>query len=320
MSSSDSPLISIALCTYNGERYLMPQLNSLLNQSYKNIEIIIVDDGSTDRTREIISEFALKNSLIQIHFNTETIGFNKNFEKAIRLSKGDYISICDQDDVWDLNKIEELLGNIGSKGLIFSNSRLMNENGGQTDKLFLETSRFVMLDYKSLLINNYVTGHSILVSRHLMEKALPFPSHGYYDWWLGFIATYYNEIIYLDKPLTNYRIHQGSVIQQEINAHNPDPFGISMMNYKSSTQQLENFKHFLKKSNEEIFVKNLTSLFSLKTNFLEKTWLLVFLYYNYNILFPLHKKRKGISLTRYKFVKKYFSDLLKCKQKALGFN
>ena len=78
------PLISIALCTYNGSLFLEKQLISILNQTYKNIEIVVVDDCSTDNTFEIITTFALEYPQIKSFRNTTNIGFNKNFEKAIK--------------------------------------------------------------------------------------------------------------------------------------------------------------------------------------------------------------------------------------------
>src|SRR6476469_1300094 len=117
-----NPLISIALCTYNGSKYLEKQILSIINQTYKNIEIIVVDDCSSDNTFEITQILASKYEQIKSYRNTENIGFNKNFEKAIKLTTGYFIAISDQDDIWLENKLQRLYDNLQDKWLIFSNS------------------------------------------------------------------------------------------------------------------------------------------------------------------------------------------------------
>ena len=85
------PLISIALCTYNGANFLQQQLDSILNQTYKHIELVIVDDGSSDGTKDILKQYAAKYEQIKLYFNETNIGFNANFQKAISFCSGDFI-------------------------------------------------------------------------------------------------------------------------------------------------------------------------------------------------------------------------------------
>ena len=317
MNRSSLPLISIVLCTYNGERHLKYQLDSLVAQTYKNIEIVIVDDCSDDNTRSILSDYLSRYAHINLFFNLENLGFNKNFEKAITLAKGEFISICDQDDIWDLDKIEELMANIGDKGMIFSNSRLIDEDGLSMNRLLLAAPNFNLLDYKSILINNFVAGHTILAKTIFIKKTLPFPDYGYYDWWIGFLAIYHQEIVFLDKCLTSYRIHSNSVIQKEVSS--PDSVAITLTQYKTSSYHQEIFYDFLKKNNNESFMRPLVSLYSKKTNIIERKYILMFLIYHYNTLFPLHKRRRITSTTRFKIVDRYLKDVLECKLQVLGF-
>src|ERR1700742_3478188 len=100
------PLISVALCTYSGEKFLQEQMDSILAQTYKNLEIVIVDDCSTDRTIDIINSYAEKDKRIKLFQNDTNLGFNKNFEKALSLTTGEYISISDQDDTWLPQKLQ----------------------------------------------------------------------------------------------------------------------------------------------------------------------------------------------------------------------
>ena len=103
------PLVSIALCTYNGEKYLRLQLDSLLAQTWPNIEIVVTDDVSTDNTFAILNEYAAIHAGFSIYKNTVNLGYNKNFEATITKCKGDFIAICDQDDIWAAAKIETML-------------------------------------------------------------------------------------------------------------------------------------------------------------------------------------------------------------------
>ena len=102
-------LVSITLATYNGEKFIREQLDSLLQQTYNNLEIIISDDGSTDKTIPIIEEYFKKDPRISFSKNPTPNGYKKNFERAIRLCRGEIIFLCDQDDIWYKDKIVEHL-------------------------------------------------------------------------------------------------------------------------------------------------------------------------------------------------------------------
>ena len=210
------PLVSIVMCVFNGERFLKQQIESLLFQTYQQFELIIMDDASTDSSISIIKEYQEKDNRIKIHQNELNLGFNRNFEKGISYSSGELIAICDQDDIWISTKIEELVQNIGSNILIYSNSSLIDENGLDLNKKLNEKLQHVDLPgYKSFLDGNFVTGHTCLFSRELSKYILPIPEGVlYYDWWIGFVASYIGSVKYFDKRLTRYRIHSNSVIQK----------------------------------------------------------------------------------------------------------
>ncbi len=207
------PLISIAVCTYNGENHLVEQLDSLINQTYKNLEIVIVDDCSTDNTYQIVESYQRKYSNILCFKNAENIGYNKNFEKALLLCSGDFIAISDQDDIWQLNKIEELHKHIGENWLVYSNSALIDEHGNHTGEVLVKREQQKQ-DFKSIILSNYITGHTMLLSKSFVDIAIPLPQVGFYDWYLGFVAVYEKKAVFLNKNLTNYRIHPESVIRQ----------------------------------------------------------------------------------------------------------
>lgn len=209
----NSPLISIALCTYNGETHLLEQLDSIINQTYKNIEIIVVDDCSSDNTLTILQEYALKYPDIKVFRNNENKGYSKNFEYAVSLCKGDYIAISDQDDIWVSDKIELLLNKIRTedKLLVYSNSLSIDERGNSLNKTsFDKRSRYEGGDPRALALFNIFLGHSMLFKKELVEIAFPIPQHSTYDAWLGFVATNRNGICVLNEVTTLFRQHNSN--------------------------------------------------------------------------------------------------------------
>lgn len=101
--------VSVVLCTYNGEKYIREQLESIVSQTYPIHELLIQDDCSTDATPLIIEEYKEKYPFIRFYRNKNNLGFNRNFWKAFEKVTGDYIAISDQDDIWVDTKIEVLV-------------------------------------------------------------------------------------------------------------------------------------------------------------------------------------------------------------------
>ena len=107
--SNNYPLISIVLATYNGERYLKEQLDTVFQQTYSNLEIVAIDDCSSDTTVSILHHYASVHSNMKVYVNERNMGHIKAFEKGISLSTGVFIALCDQDDIWNKHKIELLM-------------------------------------------------------------------------------------------------------------------------------------------------------------------------------------------------------------------
>lgn len=288
------PLVSIALCTYNGSNFLREQIESLLNQTYKAIEIIIVDDCSTDKTVEIIKEYASNTSVIEWSVNKSNLGFNKNFELAISKCRGEYIAISDQDDIWKADKIKTLVDNIKNNWLIFSNSMFINSNGEQIDQtLLIEGFALNNRDFKSLLLYNYVTGHTCLFHKSFIKHIFPLPKKDFYDWWMGFIALYHNKLIYRDEALTYYRIHSDSYIQQK-NA-------VKESKETHSRETLLHLHQVLKYGNfneeDSDFISHILNAFKAKYSII----LFYYIIRYYNKLFPDLKPREGFGLITFAF-------------------
>jgi glycosyltransferase involved in cell wall biosynthesis len=232
----NEPLVSIAMATYNGAKYLHEQIDSIISQTYKNIEIVIVDDGSSDGTPDIVRDYESKFPFIHLHVNEKNAGVTNSFAKAISLCNGNYIALSDQDDYWLPHKIETLLRNIGDHDAIFSNSLLVNEKRESLGRSF--TSLMNMKSYYNgapFLLSNSVPGHTILVKTDFVKSLLPFPSHVYFDLWIGFNAASNNGIKFIDEVLVHYRQHESNAVGTSMSKN---------ARVKRSVQQQFNAKKF----------------------------------------------------------------------------
>jgi glycosyltransferase involved in cell wall biosynthesis len=209
MELSDSPiLVSIALTTYNGEKYLPVLLDSLLAQTYPHLEIIAVDDRSTDRTFEILQQYSLLHPHIKVYVNESNLGFIKNFEKAISLCNGEYIAMCDQDDYWLPENIERKVEEIGEYPMIYCDSFIANENLEKTGKKISDA--LVCKTYTNCLnyaVFSNVYGHAWMFRRSLYLSAPIFPLFITHDWWLAYNGILKGGVKFLPEALALYRQH-----------------------------------------------------------------------------------------------------------------
>jgi len=202
-------LVSICIATYNGEEYLKKQLDSLCNQTYKNIEILIQDDASSDNTVNIIKTYQKKYN-IELFINSANVGYIKNFETLIKKAKGDYIALCDQDDIWAENKIELLVSNISESSLIYSNSLLIDSHGNSLNTTLqekLKNNFITSIEPLNFFFDNSVSAHAMLFKKELLSTIFPFPEHIYFDTWIASNAANEEGISYLEKNLVYYRQH-----------------------------------------------------------------------------------------------------------------
>ncbi len=213
-------LVSIVLATYNGEKYLREQLESLRRQTYRNIEIIATDDCSTDSTLSILREFSVQNTeLVTILESKENVGFVKNFEKGIESAKGKYVALCDQDDIWEPTKIERQVAAMdGECVAVFSDLMLVDDHGMKMGKNMWNVLRFNQRErrlmkgaeaYKVLLKRNVVSGCTLLIKRELAIMAMPFPDLALFvhDQWLALFCIFFGKIKPISRPLVKYRQH-----------------------------------------------------------------------------------------------------------------
>lgn len=222
-------MISVAMATYNGEQYLQAQLNSILQQSLPVDEIIIVDDCSTDKTVSIIEKYQNEDSRILLFQNMKNLGYKLNFKKALSKCKGDYIFLCDQDDIWDVDKVKDMISVLKEHPAIISlasSFREIDQNdrpvevklipGRSNNNLLLkpvEENALIEMTLDEFVFHNYFQGCSMVIKKELRNKfeekfidTLP------HDWVLNIIASAEKGMYFYNKPLFSYRIHDKNTI------------------------------------------------------------------------------------------------------------
>lgn len=205
------------MATYNGEKHLREQVNSILEQTIQDFELIVCDDCSTDNTWNILQEYQSLDKRIKCYRNEENLGFKNNFEKAIKLCIGDYIALSDQDDIWLPNHIEILLKNISSYDLIGANAQIISSNDEVKKTLTICSECFNSipkdrLDYFHLLCHrNIFRGCTTMFRRDLVCFLLPFPECVvYHDYWIAFMASLHNGVVFIPDIVSYYRSHSES--------------------------------------------------------------------------------------------------------------
>ena len=209
-SAGSRPLVSVALATYNGGRYLREQLDSIYGQTCRNIEVVVFDDCSIDDTVSILEEYGDRFGL-RYEVNECNLGFARNFEKVLTQCRGEFVALADQDDIWLPQKLEMLLSGIKDVSLVYSDAFLVDEAGGELPGSLIGVSGVRPLSgrhFDYFVCNTCVTGCTCLFRRDLLSRALPIPScETYHDWWLGVVASCERGVGFIDLRLVKYRQH-----------------------------------------------------------------------------------------------------------------
>lgn len=198
-------MISVCLASYNGEKYIKEQIDSILFQLDDNDELIISDDGSSDKTISIINEYNDKRiTVLQNKYH----GVVHNFENALSYAKGDYIFLSDQDDEWMPNKVEKCLCILKDYDCVVSDCYICNGNGNITHESFFSVNGTKQSKIYNLLINNGYMGSCMAFKRCVLSVALPFPKNiPLHDLWIGNIAAFKFNIKWIPDRLIKYRRH-----------------------------------------------------------------------------------------------------------------
>lgn len=201
--------VSVALATYNGEKYIEEQIRSILRNLELQDEIIVSDDGSTDRTIEIIK--AIDDPRVMI-IEGPGEGVIKNFENAIRNCGGRYIFLCDQDDVWANDKVEKVVKTfLDTKApVVVHDCRIVNEKLEVIEDSFFAFRNSGPGKFKNLMKNTYI-GCCMAFDAAMKDSILPIPADiEMHDQWIGIIGDNLGENVFIKDKLIDYRRHENT--------------------------------------------------------------------------------------------------------------
>lgn len=212
-------MISVCIPTYNGEKYIKEQIDSVIKQLSSEDEIIISDDGSTDNTIFIVKSFndfrikifkhdklPLKRS--KYRFNLTT----RNMENAIRHSKGDYIIMADQDDVWLPERVSKVLPLLEMYSMVINDCKIVKDDVGNV----IGESYFSLINSKKGFVRNFVNnsylGCCMAFRRDALKYIMPFPNRPIpHDIWIGIMSEIFGKVFFLNEQLVLYRRHGGNL-------------------------------------------------------------------------------------------------------------
>ena len=221
-------MISVALCTYNGEKYLPEQLESIVQQSMPVNELVVCDDGSSDNTLGILQKFAEKVPFpVRVFRNETNLGSTKNFEKCLSLCLGDIILLCDQDDRWRNDRVEKQVGYLRGHpemDAVFCNARIIDGASQPTQSTIWQQIQFTESSQRrwksgkahEILFGGFVvTGATLAIRRSSLERLTPFPIHIprlIHDAWIALVLSLEGKIQFIDEPLVFYRLHDNQQV------------------------------------------------------------------------------------------------------------
>lgn len=208
--SQNQALVSIIMPAYNCEKYVVEAINSVLAQTYRNWELLVLDDGSKDNTLQIIEEFSQKDSRIKALHNGKNMGVSDTRNSGIEIASGDWIAFLDSDDMWEPVKLEKQFEIVEKKAaeFLFTGSSYINEEGEPFKGIFEVPEK---VTYKKLRNQNVISCSSVLVKKKYFEniKMEKDEMHEDFAVWLRILkfgVTAYG----VNEPLLIYRISRNS--------------------------------------------------------------------------------------------------------------
>ena len=223
-------MIDILMATYNGEKYLKEQIDSILEQSYQNIKLIISDDFSKDKTIQILKEYQEQDKRVEVFFQQENLGVVKNIEFLLNKVTSSVFMLADQDDFWMKEKIKksyELLKNSNSD-LVFTDLEVVDKDLNTiypsfNDYMLLTRKINKCLDNNRLnYLYNCVTGCTICAKSKIIKDILPLPNNSKFvihDYWIGIITSLNGKVSYLPDKTIKYRQHENNQVGTEKISH-----------------------------------------------------------------------------------------------------
>lgn len=204
-------MISVCMATFQGEAFIEEQLTSILSQLGPQDEIVVSDDGSSDGTVAAVTR--INDPRIVWAGTTGGLGIIKNFERALRHARGEYIFLADQDDVWLPGKVEACTQALNTKMLVVTDCKVVDASLKEIAPSFFYLRQSGPGFIKNLMVNSYL-GCCIAFKRELLNRALPMPRNTpMHDMWLGLLAELEGGTCFLKNPYLLYRRHQATASQ-----------------------------------------------------------------------------------------------------------
>jgi glycosyltransferase involved in cell wall biosynthesis len=234
--------LSVAMCTYNGGPYLREQLDSIAAQRRLPDELVVCDDGSTDRTVAILEDFAATAPFpVRVYVNPANLGTAKNFERAIGLATGEVIALADQDDVWYPHKLERLekeLARSSRIGLVFSDADVVDDRLRPVGYRLWEALRAIERNRRLIERGRpfEVTGCTAAFRADHKELVIPIPTEWLHDAWTAFLIAAVADIARIDEPLLAYRQHAAN--QCGLARYRREKHGTVQRNRKPTAEKL----------------------------------------------------------------------------------
>ena len=211
------------MATYNGAAYIREQIDSVLNQTLQDFEIVICDDCSNDKTLSILRQYEEKDERIHVYKNSNNVGFLKNFENVIKKCRGEYVALCDQDDIWLPDHLEILMNAITpSVQIVCGKPIFVDENLNKLPEYYdyflmyappfdnMSTARHIFMGKSTY------QGASMLIRASFFNHALPIPEGAnYHDNWFAILACFLDGFVFVNKPTMLYRRYCRSVTFQD---------------------------------------------------------------------------------------------------------
>ncbi len=221
--------IDILLATYNGEKYVQEQIESILNQSYQNIHLIISDDCSKDNTRKILKQYE-QNERITIYYQPQNLGYIKNFEFLISKVENEIYMLSDQDDIWLSEKVEKTYETLKNENadFVFGDLKVVNQDLEEiypsfNDYMLLsrKIKKYLHTKYLNYLYN-CVTGCTIMSKKSFIKYFMPIPNSSKYvahDYWMALMISLNGKLAYVPEKYILYRQHGDNEIGTEKISH-----------------------------------------------------------------------------------------------------
>lgn len=254
MHEKKDPNICVIMPCYNHSKYLGESIEGVLKQSYKDFELIIVDDYSSDVSVNIIENYKSLDDRIRTIYHDKNMGVSKSRNDALSTCKGKFIAFCDADDIWEEEKLEiqleYLRKNDGCK-FVYCDSIIIDEAGTPTGVRFSDTHKKEKLYediFYEMCLTNFINTPTVLYDRSELKCDVFFNEKYKYleDWIYWLELSRQLEFLYIDIPLVKYRIHSGSTIKDDVgyNHHRINCYEYILNNYSDLPESIMSILYY----------------------------------------------------------------------------